>query len=155
VRPLSNCRISTVFGFLLIVFSIGITGKSVAGPIQSQSDFEIAVRDNSTSPYIVLLTVVDDRTGQSRTGCTEANFLLGAIILERLNGYGKKNSENMVKNQRARQIALENTSHVFHFSKQAAIDNLPFNFQEACDAIAHGLRARISDIGGVTLIEGR
>jgi len=120
MRPWSNCRIATVFSFLLMVFSIGISGKSVAEPIQSQSDFEIAVRDNSTSPYIVLLAVVDDRTGQSRTGCTEAHFLVGAIILVRLNGYGTTNSENMVKNERARQIALENKSHVFHFSNQAS-----------------------------------
>jgi hypothetical protein len=143
------------FSFLLTVFSIGMPGESTADPIQSQSDFEIAIRDNSTSPYIVLLTIVDDRTGESRTGCTEAHFLIGAIILERLDGYGKTRSENMVKAQKARRIAVENTSHIFHFSKQSAIDNLPFKYQEACDAIAHGLRARISDLGGATLIEER
>jgi hypothetical protein len=47
----------------------------------------------------------------------------------------------MVKAEKARQIALENTSHEFHFSKQAAIGNLSFNYQQACDAIAHGFKS--------------
>jgi len=138
--------------FTLISLS---TMTLAAEPIQSQNDFGIAIRDRSTSPYIVLVTTVDDRTGESRTGCTEAHFLLGAIILEKLDGYGKNNSENIIKTEKAQQIALENSSHVFHFSRQDALDNLPIKYQEACDMIKRGMRVRISDITGTTLVEGK
>jgi hypothetical protein len=122
---------------------------------QAQADFEVAIRDRSTSHYVVLLTVVDDRNGQSRTGCTEANFLLGAIILEYLGGYGKTNSENISKNQQAQKIALDNRSHEFHFSTQPALDNLPFEYEAACDEVVHGHRVRLSDIGRHVIIEER
>ena len=143
--------LSAIFGFLAFVSA----ENAAAETVQSQPDFEIAVRETSTSPYIILLTVVDDRSGQSRTGCTQAPFLLGAITMEKLGGFGKTNAENIVKLQQAREIALNNATHVFHFSQQAALDNLPFGYPEACKAIEHGQRARIADITGQTLIDGR
>jgi TonB family protein len=118
---------------------------------QSQAHFEAAIKDRSTSPFVVLLTVVDDRTGQSRTGCTEANSLIGAIVIEKEGGYGKSNAENMVKIDKAINEALENKEHVFHFADQAALDNIHFGYQEACSFIAQGLTARIADITGRTL----
>jgi hypothetical protein len=94
--PLPKCRISTILASFLIVLSTGMPERAVAEPIQSQSDFENAFRGQlSTSQPLVLITVVDDRTHQSRTGCTGANFLIGALILEHLGGYSKTNSDNV------------------------------------------------------------
>jgi hypothetical protein len=45
-----------------------------AQPHQSQESFGAAIRNDSTSPSYVLITVVDDTTGQARTGCTSHVF---------------------------------------------------------------------------------
>jgi hypothetical protein len=92
--------------------------------MQDEKHFKTAVLDHSTSPYFVLVTIVDDRTGQSRTGCTEANFVLGAIHLELNLAHDSASIE------RADQIALQNADHVFHFSKQKALDNVAFRYTQ-------------------------
>lgn len=91
-------------------------------PTQSADSFATALRDDSTSPFYVLITVVDDATGQSRTRCTTANLLLGAIHIEHGLAFNSEGSTN------ARSMALANTSHVFHFSKPEALANIPMNY---------------------------
>src|SRR6267154_1835055 len=98
----------------------GLPGESAAQPRQSQAAFETAIRDNSTSPYVVLITVVDDRTGKSSSGCNSANLLLGAIYLEKWGSFDSKATpETNSRHNEAEKIALENTSHIFHFSNPA------------------------------------
>jgi len=91
-------------------------------PQQSSESFAAAFHDHSTSPVYVLITVVDDNTGQARTGCTEANFVLGAIQREYGLGSGAEADTN------ERHMALANTSHVFHFSKPEALANVAFRY---------------------------
>jgi len=78
--------------------------------MQSQASFEAAFRTISTSPQYVLMTAVDDKTGQARTFCTLSSFLLGAIDRE---GVGP-----------AVAVARASRDHVFHFRQQAALDNI-------------------------------
>jgi hypothetical protein len=85
-----------------------------AETLQPQAQFEAAIRNRSTSPNLILFTMVDDRTRDSWTGCTLAPLLLGAILKQ----------QRTISVQEAIQIALSNTSHVFHFSRQSALDNL-------------------------------
>jgi TonB family protein len=140
--------ISTLLIVGLSVLSIGLTTQSAAHARQSQAAFETAIRDKSTSPYIVLITVVDDRTGQVSTGCNSANLLRGAIYREK-----RGDSDRTVSPEEVEQVALDNTSHVFHFSNQAALNNiLPFRYPEACAAIERGSRARIADITGQVVL---
>jgi hypothetical protein len=127
--------------WMLTILSAGIPEQSAAEAVQSQANFAAAIRDDSTSPFIILLTVVDDRTGQARTGCTDAPFLIGAIRIE-----------TELNEAEAKRLALANTSHVFHFTKQKALDNLPFRYAIACTAIEHGSSARIQDRTGQILI---
>jgi len=75
-------RLPSFRSFLVVLSLTLMAGTSAADPRQSQAAFEAAIRDRSTSPYIVLITVVDDRTGQTGTGCSGANLLLGAIYIE-------------------------------------------------------------------------
>ena len=148
-------RISILLIVGLSIPSIGLPRDSAAQARQSQAAFETAIRDKSTSPYIVLVTVVDDRTGQASTGCNGANLLLGAIYLEKWGGFDSKvTPETNSRLEEVEKIALENASHVFHFSNRAALDNvLPFRYPEACAAIERGSRARIGDRGGQILLE--
>jgi hypothetical protein len=54
--------------------------------------------------------------------------------------------------QEVQKSALENTTHIFHFSSQAALDNVPLGYPEACRAIEQGKRTRIADLTGQLLL---
>ena len=110
--------------------------------IQPQERFEAAMLNGSTSPNLILLTIVDDRTGNSWVGCTLAPLLTGAIIRER----------DAVSVQEAIQIAISNASHIFHFSKQSALDNLrditAGKYNKACDTLKRVGCVRRQDLTG-------
>ena len=124
-----------------------LTGKNVPKPYQLHEAFVAAILDDSSSPYLVLIEVVDDRSGQSEIGCTSANYLKGAIFLEKWGNFDRPSTlETRVRYEEVKKIALDNTSHVFHFSTETAISNvLPFRYPEACAAIAQGTRVRVAD----------
>ncbi len=110
--------------------------------VQSQADFETAMRDNSTAPYYVLVTIVDDRNGQSDTRCVPSNGFKGAIHREYGLGYDRDGQN------RALEIALSHPDHVFHFSKPEALNNMHPDIakaSQACAIIARGGRARLGD----------
>ncbi len=136
------------------LLSIGLPEESAAQARQSQAAFETAIRDNSTSPYVVLITVVDDRTGQASSGCNTANLLRGAIYLEKWGSIDRDAApEANTRRKEVEKIAVENLSHVFHFSNPAALKNiLPFRDWEACAAIEQGSRVRIGDRSGQIIL---
>lgn len=106
--------------YVILVATLGTS--AVLAAEQSAKSFATALRDNSTSPYFVLITVVDDTTGQSRTGCTTANLLLGALHIEHDLAFNPEGATNALN------LALANTSHVFHFSKPKAVANMPVEY---------------------------
>jgi hypothetical protein len=110
-------HVSTLIGFVAAILPLA---AGAAEPIQDQAHFEAAFANTSTAPSFVLVTIIDDRTGQSRTGCVEANFVVGAIEREADLPYDS-----------ARRMASSNSTHVFHFSKQKALDNVPFRYTQA------------------------
>lgn len=121
-----------------------------SAPLQSHTDFEAAFRDESSAPYYVMLTVVDDRTGQATTGCPPAPLFLGGMSLEMWGRYDPRTTPDApARREAVLNAVLANTSHVFHFSKQEALDNFfPFRHPEACAVIAQGKRVRSADING-------
>jgi TonB family protein len=145
--------IGKLFVLGLSIFWFGSPTDAVAQARQSHAAFETAIRDTSTSPYLVLITVVDDRTGQVSTGCDTANRLLGAIYLEKWGSFETNDrSQATARHEEVKRIALENTPHTFHFSNQAALNNvLPLRFAEACAAIERGVHAKMADITGQIL----
>jgi hypothetical protein len=96
-------------------------------PYQSPESFAAAIRDDSTSPVYVLITVVDDNTGKARTGCTLGNFLLGAIHMQ----YGLA-------------YDLEVARQTFSEAVKDA---------RACALIEHGLRVRMADLTGALVLD--
>jgi hypothetical protein len=86
---------------------------------QHQARFERAVRDDSTAPYFVLVTIVDDTTNASWTGCTLANSVKGAIHIERNIPYDEASVAHVER------IMLTSKDHVFHFSKTKTLGNIP------------------------------
>ena len=141
---------STLLIVGLSILSIGLPRDAAAQAHQSQAAFETAIRDDSSSPYVVLMTVVDDRTGQASTGCNTANLLRGAIYIEKFGSIESKvTTETHSRLEVVKTLAAENTSHVFHFSHPAALPNvLPFRYPDACAAIERGTSARIQDLTG-------
>jgi hypothetical protein len=110
-------------GIAICVFSF-TAAASEETPLQSQASFEAAVRNQSTAPPYVLITVVDARSEETRSICTTVNLLLGAIHRE----YGiQSDREGQV---RAQQIALANKNHVFRFTTHEALANIPLYYSQ-------------------------
>ena len=63
-----------------------------------------------------MITAVDDRTAEAKTFCITSNLLRGALARE--HGWGI---------ERSREEAASNPTHVFHFSKGEALENMPEN----------------------------
>jgi TonB family protein len=133
---------------------VGEASVCMAEPYQPHANFVAAIQDTSTSPYVVLLTAIDDRDGQAHSGCTTANLLRGAIYKHVWGLSGSQSrAEDELRGEEVRRILTENTSHVFHFSNPDALSNvLPFqisaHYPQACEAIARGIRVRIADLTG-------
>lgn len=111
---------------------------------QDQAHYQRAISDNSTSPYFVLVTIVDDTTGKAVTGCVSANFLRGAIFRELGGDWGppedaEKRLAARIVMKKADGMALNSTDHVFHFSKPAALANVQLQYTE--DELAEARKA--------------
>ena len=142
-QPVLPARWAAAFFLLLSCPSIGAAGDV----IQSQRDFEAALADESTSPSFVLVTIVDGRSGEERTGCILAPFLLGAIHLERHLPYSRAAMDE------GRRIAEAQTDHRFVFRDPAALHNVSFarlgaGNEAACRLIRAGRQAYMADITG-------
>jgi hypothetical protein len=92
-----------------------------------------------------MVTIVNDKTAETRTECVPAPILLLAIHRE--NGLPLDPWSREV----ARQIAFTNTARVFRFAKQPAIDALAFTEQrrglyaEACALVRQGKSVSLTD----------
>jgi len=105
---------------------------------QSRTSYEAAIRNQSTSPSYVLISVADSETGQLKRFCTTANFLLGAIHHEYGLGYGPADVS------KAMEIALGSQNHVFRFHEKAALNNIRATYSEDDLATAAALLAPLS-----------
>ena len=67
-----------------LIFLCGMAGLQADNllPVQPQPAFDAALRDTSTSPQFVAVTVVNDESGETISGCIAASLLLGAIHRE-------------------------------------------------------------------------
>lgn len=92
--------------------------------VQSRESYEAAIRNGSTSPSYVLISLVRAYTGQARPVCTTANFLLGAIHREFGLEYGPADVS------KAAEIALASHDHTFLFRQPAAIANIPISYSD-------------------------
>jgi hypothetical protein len=138
------------FIFVALMGGLSISPAAAERPArvehQLQRQFEAALENDSSSPSFILITVVDGRTGETRTGCTLAPFLVEAIILERGLGHSPESRA------RAKAVARQNSEHRFTFSTPAALRNVPFGpdqkSEEACRVLRQGFSARLADRTG-------
>ncbi|WP_211471552.1 hypothetical protein [Collimonas humicola] len=118
------------------VFAAG--GFSGGQSVQSRASYEAAIHNSSTSPSYVLITVVEARTESARSICTTANLLIGAINME----YGL--GHDRAGYSKSDEIALSNQTHVFRFTKQDALNNVPFTYSDDDIAAARTFLAPFS-----------
>lgn len=114
---------------------------------QPQKQFEEAVDNDSTNDSFVLVRVADKSSGVAKTGCIEANLLLGAIHIENGLDYDASGMK------RARELALSADGHRFAFSNPAALSNVGYQTlgstnEEACEIIRGGRGAYRNDMSG-------
>lgn len=117
----------------------------MATPVQSQASFDAAIKNRSTAPSYVQITVVDAASGTSRSTCTTANLLLGAIHREYSIPFDKAGLSD------AERIASSNTTHTFRFSKPEALANIPSTFTDSDLAF---VRDKLKDLSESELRDG-
>lgn len=121
---------------LVLAALIGLSGCGGLEIAQDQEHYRHALADTSTSPYFVLVTIKDDASGASYTGCIPANFLKGALFRELGGDWGtppdpEKRQAALALLRKAGEIAAANTDHLFHFSNPAALDTVKLRYTES------------------------
>ena len=86
--------------------------------------FRKAVVTDSTSPFYLLFTLHDPKTGVDRVICTVGNGLVGAIHFEHHLDFDE------VGHKAAREIALTTLDHRFTFTSQKALDTVRPHYSE-------------------------
>jgi hypothetical protein len=120
-------------------------------PAQSDAAFEAALQDRSPSPQFVAVTVVNDTSGETISGCLPANLLLGAMHREYSLDYDPDSRQRAIA---AAEVAGGRT---FHFRNDDAWANMPASAwsSRACQIIASGQVARIADRSGQVIAQAR
>ena len=118
---------------LAVLTCLAVFGQAKAA--QDQQQYQRAISDNSTSPYFVLVTINDGVSGNAFTGCVSANFLKGAIFRQLGGDWGppedaERRQAALATMRKADEIALRSIDHEFHFSKQAALDDVRLQYTE-------------------------
>jgi hypothetical protein len=100
---------------VILFIALGCTAARANGVAQDRAHYEQAIREKTSAPYFILVTVVDDTTKTSWTGCTLPEFLAGALDAER----GQPNDDaDMARDDQA---MLDAKDHAFHFSNPKAL----------------------------------
>jgi hypothetical protein len=123
-----------VFG--LLVLAAGSAQAAQTPPLQSQAQWEAAVRNETTNPSYVLVSIVNDHTKDKQTGCTLADFVKGALFHE------MGLASNPASFEKVRQRMIASKDHVFHFSDMVSLSNVTFHYTPADLARA---RAAVAD----------
>ena len=134
------CRVAAV-----LFFAASLVSLAAGGPVQSRASFEAAVRNRSTAPPYVLITVVDEKAGKVRSGCTTVNAFMGAIHMEHGLDYDPTGEA------RATDIVLSSQDHVFKFKNRRALENITFAYSEA---VLSEVRAKLSGLSEQQLRDG-
>lgn len=128
----------------LILFA-AMTSASASEPIQSSASYEAAVRNASTSPGYVMVTIVDANSGREWTTCTTGNFFVGALHRQ----YGLAYDAEGISQAMA--LAMANTAHRFTFSVEAALQNVSPSYTPEELAV---VRARFASLSEQELRDG-
>jgi hypothetical protein len=100
--------------------------------------FRRAIVEETTSPFYLLFTLHDPKTGRDRVVCTVSNGLVGAIHSEHHLGFDDDGQKA------ARQIALKTPLHRFTFTTRKALENGRPNYSERILDEVRPLVARLS-----------
>jgi len=112
----------TVIGMIvLVVCMLRVEVHGTETPSASTREIETtayklfveAIKNMSTAPNYVLITVLDTRTGARRVVCTEAPFLLGAI-----------QQQLHITQEESIAFALAQRDRTFQFSQPEALKNI-------------------------------
>src|SRR5579862_5787714 len=92
-----------------LFIALGCTAARAGGFVQDQAHYEQAVRDKTSAPYFVLVTVVNDAAKTSWTGCTLPEFVEGALDIEQ--GAANDDADMARDAQTDRKSTRLNSSH--------------------------------------------
>ena len=149
-RLLPACRVLAAASLLVPATTLAENGRPY---FQPHEQFVAAVENGSTSPSFVFATIVDGRSGTSKSGCLLAVFILGATHLERHIDYSDAGTAAV------QAIVMSQRDHRFVFSNPRALWNVGFDHLEtinadACRIIRGGHPAYLRDVTHQT-VEGQ
>lgn len=107
--------IRTVFLCFIFVLTFSFVGQE--NDILYKN-YVLAINNNSTFQYFLVVKVKDVKHGTTREYCTKGNFLKGALHMENRIKY---NEAGIIKVQ---SLAINNKNRYFEFKKRKAIENI-------------------------------
>jgi hypothetical protein len=111
----TSCTLRFILGLIIIRAATLMASENGN---YSYALFARAIKEESTSPMFVLITLHDPATGTNRRISTAAPFLLGAIHTEHDIPYTDAGEKQ------AKQLALRNWNNVWMFAKSTALENV-------------------------------
>lgn len=134
-RPDANAlKVSMGYFFGIILFACG---NAFAAPGYTDQMYRKALYEVSTSPFYVLFTVHNQRSGIDRHVCISAPFLLGAIHMEHHFDYSTSGS------RAALHVALAQPGRRFTFSNRKALRNIETLYNDRILAeVRHALASK-------------
>ena len=98
--------------------------------------YERAIKHQASAPYYLMVTVVNDTTGEQKTVCLEGPQLFDAVRIENNLGHGRKDWN------KTQQLLLGNAAHTFHFTNTAAWNRVqPRYSAQTLSAVAEEFRS--------------
>ena len=127
-------------GLMRIVLAFLLISCVTASAASKYNDrmFRRAVIEETTSPFYLLFTLYDAKSGTDQVVCTTANFLLGAIHIEHRLDYDEPGE------RAARKIALTTPLHRFTFTRRKALENVRRSYSDRVLNDVRRLVARLS-----------
>jgi hypothetical protein len=113
-----------------------------AAPKYTERMFRRAVIEDSTSPFYLLITLHDLKTGTDRVVCTTTTSLLGAIHMEHRLEYDESGM------RAAREIALTTPRRRFTFTRRKALENVR---REYSDRVLEEVRLAVARLSSAEL----
>src|SRR5437879_6403507 len=118
MRTALNRKVHSMKVALLIIAGLVTVEDHSRASDYNKSLFARALREDSTSPLFVLVTIQDGNTGNSREVCMEAPLLLWAIAAERQLSYEPASLTNL------RHIAISQPDRSFTFASSTVLERV-------------------------------
>ena len=134
--------------FIVVLLGSALSCSQQTDPLQENSAFSKAIKDQSSSPYFIKIQVLDSTANRRFTTCVTSNLFQGALHIEQSLPYGDGGTSAVER------FAISNQKNVFTFGSPAALQNMPWPPTAAELSEARDLAANLSGEALISSAEG-